>query len=318
LEVLTVEEREAPARGRRRQGVSAEPVSLDLLSATPTRVIPKSDTERKQIQESIKGNFLFSTLDAEQMKIVIDAMEAKEYKAGETIIKQGEDGAEFFELADGSCECYLDMNNGQPPRMVKKYEPGDGFGELALMYNCPRAATIKALTDCHLWAMDRMTFRKVLLFTTAKKRDQYEEFLERVPLLSSLDKYERSRVADALVEVQFAAGEYILRAGDILNTNFYILAEGRAVATKLLDGDKQAPVQVMAYDAGGFFGELALLRNEARAANIVAETNCKCVYIDKASFNRLLGPCEDILKRNQSNYEEIELRIRNRSHSLVG
>lgn len=305
LDVLPVEEtRQPPSRGRRRAGVSAEPVSLDSLAATPTRVIPKTDTERKQIQESIKGNFLFSTLDLDQMKIVIDAMESKKFKAGEVIIKQGDDGDEFFELASGVCECYLDLMNGQAPRMVKRYDPGDGFGELALMYNCPRAATIKAATDCHLWAMDRMTFRKVLLFTTAKKRDQYEDFLGKVPLLASLDKYERSRVADALVEVEFPSGEYILREGDTENTNFYILAEGRAAATKLLD-NKADPVEVMTYESGGFFGELALLRNEARAANIVAQTNCKCVFIDKASFNRLLGPCEDILKRNQADRKSV-------------
>jgi len=305
-----VEERQTPSRGKRRAGVSAEPVSLDALAASVTRIIPKNDSERKHIEDSVKGNFLFSSLDPDQMKIVIDAMESKLYKAGDVIIKQGEDGSEFFNLAEGTCECYLDLRNGQPPRMVKKYEPGESFGELALMYNCPRAATIIAKTDSHLWAMDRMTFRKVLLFTTSKKRDQYEEFLGKVPILASLDKYERSKVADALVEVNFTQGDYILRAGDTHNTNFYILAGGRAVATKVLDEKTE---RVMVYEPGGHFGELALLRNEARAANVVAETNCKCVYIDKASFNRLLGPYEDILKRHQDNYEEIERRIRNRN-----
>jgi len=249
------------------------------------------------------------------MSIVIDAMESKRARLGTHIIRQGEDGDEFFVLESGTCECYLYTGNG-PPKMVKKYEAGESFGELALMYNCPRAATIWATTNCNLWAMDRMTFRKVLLFTTAKKRDQYEEFLGRVPLLASLDKYERSKVADALVECKHKRGDFILRAGDTVNTNFYIMAEGKAIATKSLD-EKSLPVQVMAYETGGFFGELALLRDCARAANIVALTDCITVYIDKASFNRLLGPCEDILKRNQSNYAEIERRLRGRSKSLV-
>jgi cAMP-dependent protein kinase regulator len=294
--------------------VSAEPVSLNALSAQ-TRIIPKTEAERNQIRQAVKMNFLFSALDENQMSTVIDAMESKHYKAGQNIITQGEDGDEFFVLESGICECFLDQK-GAPPKMVKRYEAGESFGELALMYNCPRAATITAKPNCHLWAMDRMAFRKVLLFTTARKRDQYEEFLGRVPLLASLDKYERSKVADALIECKYNKGDYILRAGDTSNTNFYLLSEGKAVATKPLD-DNGPPVQVMAYDAGGFFGELALLRETGRAANIVAVTDCTCVYIDKASFNRLLGPCEDILKRNQANYLEIERRLRGRSKSVV-
>lgn len=65
------------------------------------------------------------------------------------------------------CECYLDLGNGEPPKMVKSYEHGESFGELALMYNTPRAASIRAKTNCILWAMDRTTFQKVKPTSTA-------------------------------------------------------------------------------------------------------------------------------------------------------
>jgi len=301
----------AAARGRRgtrrRTGVSAEPVNMEEMAKSITRVIEKSDTERAQIREAVKTNFLFTSLDDDQMKTVLDAMQSYKYKAGETVIQQGDDGDEFFVLESGNCECYLDFHDGNPPKMVKTYECGESFGELALMYNTARAASIKAKTDAHCWAMDRATFRKVLLFSTAQKRDQYEEFLGNVPLLSSLDKYERSKVADALLQKKYADGEFILKEGDTDDTNFYILAEGEAVATKIID-DSGEPREVMQYKMGDFFGELALITNNPRAANVVSK-GCKCVYIDKASFTRLLGPCEDMVKRNKDNYEEMEKRI---------
>lgn len=309
MEVLKVEGGERRRRDTmRRTGVSAEPVDIEKLAHEETRIIAKTDEERKQIAEAVKSNFLFTSLDQAQMDTVVNAMESKCYKSDDFIIKQGDDGNEFFVLDQGICECYVDFKNGNAPKMVKKYEPGESFGELALMYNCPRAASIQAKTDVLLWAVDRTTFRKVLLSTTAKKRDQYEDFLENVPLFASLDKYERSKIADVLLERSYQADDYIIKAGDTFDTSFYILAAGTAVATKVLTPGSE-PVEVFRYSAGGFFGELALLQQTARAANVLALDDCKCVCIDKASFNRLLGPCEDILKRNQSHYEEVEKRL---------
>lgn len=57
------------------------------------------------------------------------------------------------------------------------------FGELALIYGTPRAATIKAKTDVKLWAIDRDTYRRILMGSTIRKRKLYETFLEKVSIL---------------------------------------------------------------------------------------------------------------------------------------
>jgi cAMP-dependent protein kinase regulator len=77
--------------------------------------------------------------------------------------------------------------------------------------------------------------------------------------------------------------------------------EGEAVATKILSPG-QSPSQVKSYKAGDYFGELALLHNEPRAANVLAKTKLKVVSLERNSFKRLLGPLEDILKRNMDSY----------------
>lgn len=73
------------------------------------------------------------------------------------------------------------------------------FGELALIYGTPRAATIKAKTDVKLWAIDRDTYRRILMGSTIRKRKLYESFLSKVSILGefaplslcgSLDKAE--------------------------------------------------------------------------------------------------------------------------------
>jgi cAMP-dependent protein kinase regulator len=50
----------------------------------------------------------------------------------------------------------------QEPKFLKEYQPGEAFGELALLYNAPRAANITAKTQCTLWSLDRSTFNNIV------------------------------------------------------------------------------------------------------------------------------------------------------------
>lgn len=97
---------------------------------------------------------------------------------------------------------------------MKKYEPGDAFGELALLYNAPRAATITAENECLLWSLDRETFNNIVRDASRKRRERYESFLAKVKILESMEPYERSVLSDAFHEETYKAGEYIIRQGE--------------------------------------------------------------------------------------------------------
>ena len=66
---------------------------------------------------------------------------------------------------------------------------------------------------------------------------------------------------------------------------------------------EKGEVQVLEYASGDYFGELSLLRNQQRAANVKAVTPCVCVTLDRSCFERLLGPVLEILQRNAENYK---------------
>jgi len=63
---------------------------------------------------------------------------------------------------------------------------GGSFGELALIYGTPRAATVRAKTDVKLWGIDRDSYRRILMGSTIRKRKMYDEFLSRVSILGKL------------------------------------------------------------------------------------------------------------------------------------
>lgn len=67
---------------------------------------------------------------------------------------------------------------------------GGSFGELALIYGTPRAATIKAKTDCRLWAIDRDTYRRILMGSQIRKRKLYDELLRNVEIFSKFRSLE--------------------------------------------------------------------------------------------------------------------------------
>ncbi|KNC97745.1 hypothetical protein, variant [Spizellomyces punctatus DAOM BR117] len=291
-------------RGRR-TSVSAESMAPTLDKDYVKLVIPKADEQKQRIETAIRGNFLFKSLDDEQYQDVVNAMAEKRVAAGEEVIKQGGIGDYFYVVETGALDVYV-SRGGQQPVKVADYGPNGSFGELALMYNAPRAATVVATQDCVLWALDRVTFRRILMENTSRKRRMYESFLEEVPLLVSLEPYERHKIADALESVSYNDGDVVIRQGDVGDA-FYIIegGEARVVTTDENGIEHEMP----GLKKGDYFGELALLSDKPRRATVIAKGRLKCATLGKKAFVRLLGPVVDIIKRNASNYLTYSERI---------
>ncbi|KAI1081383.1 camp-dependent protein kinase regulatory subunit [Whalleya microplaca] len=287
----------------RRTSVSAEslkPVADNNDNWTPPSY-PKTAEQLDRLKKAIEGNFLFSHLDDEQNDQILGALQEKPIPAKDIkVITQGDAGDYFYVVEKGNFDVYVNDKGALQPgpdgmgNRVGTIQAGGSFGELALMYNAPRAATvISTESGCTLWALDRVTFRRILMESTFARRRLYESFLEEVPLLSSLTPYERSKIADALETKKFPAGYRIIKQGDI-GTSFFLLESGEADAYK--DGESPS---VKHYKKGDFFGELALLNDAPRAADVISTTEVKVATLGKSAFARLLGPVEGIMRRTR-------------------
>lgn len=171
---------------------------------------------------------------------------------------------------------------------------GKVFGELAILYNCKRTATIKAATDCKLWAIERQVFQTIMMRTGLIRQTEYTNFLKSVPTFLNLSEETLIKIADVLEETTYREGEYIVRQGAGGDT-FFIISKGRVKVTKR-DGDAVEEKFIRNLHKGDFFGEKALQGEEKRTANIVADDaeGVTCLVIDRESFHHLISNIEDI------------------------
>ncbi|KAJ5793882.1 hypothetical protein N7457_000481 [Penicillium paradoxum] len=285
----------------RRTSVSAEslnPTEAGSESWSPPHH-PKTEEQVSRLKSAVSSNFLFSHLDDDQFTTVLNALVEKPIPAKDIkVISQGDAGDYFYIVEKGNFDIYIHTSGAVQPgpdglgNKVASTGPGGSFGELALMYNAPRAATvISTEAKSTLWALDRITFRRILMDSAFQRRRMYEAFLEEVPLLSSLKPYERSKIADALDTIKYPANSTIIHEGDPGDA-FYLLESGEAEATK---NGVSGPVKN--YHRGDYFGELALLDDKPRQASITTKTDVKVARLGRDGFKRLLGPVEGMMRR---------------------
>ena len=287
----------------RRTSVSAE--SMNPQSSADDNWKPpyhaKTPDQLARLKAAVANNFLFSHLDDEQTSQVLGALVEKPIPAkGIKIITQGDAGDYFYIVEKGHFDVYINKTGSVQPgpegmgTKVADIGPGGSFGELALMYNAPRAATIISTEPGSLlWALDRITFRRILMDSAFARRRMYENFLNEVPLLASLEPYQHSKIADSLETQKFPAGSTIIREGD-RGEAFYLLESGTAAAYKKETGDKI----LTKYKKGDYFGELALLDDKPRAASVVSLEEVKVAMLGKEGFQRLLGPVNELMRQN--------------------
>jgi len=302
----------------RRGGVSAE-VQMSLLegnqdASQQEAFQEKSPEQRKQLRDIIRNSrdstlhMLFGGLSPEGLEKVVDAMFVKLVKNGETIIRVDDHG-DYFIVKSGSFEIFAyreikqaDENAEAEHALVKVFEAGAGFafGEMALMHDAPRSRNITATQDSEVWCLGRAAFRQLVSRSHQDKFEEYVKFLQNCDIFSELSKEEIAALAEVFQEEDFDADEAILEQGE-RDDKMFILLKGKAFAC--IRGE-QGEVEVMQYNGGDYFGEIALLTGEPRKASVYANGPVTCLFITSETFNRVLGPLKDFLMRNMSKYQK--------------
>ncbi|CAH0400846.1 unnamed protein product [Chilo suppressalis] len=172
--------------------------------------------------------------------------------------------------------------------------PGKVFGELAILYNCKRTATIKAATDCRLWAIERQCFQTIMMRTGLIRQAEYTDFLKSVPIFKDLPEDTLIKISDVLEETHYQNGDYIIRQGARGDT-FFIISKGQVKVTQKQPNSNDEKF-IRTLTKGDFFGEKALQGDDLRTANIICDSpeGCTCLVIDRETFNQLISALDEI------------------------
>uniref|UniRef100_A0A8C0F5Y2 cGMP-dependent protein kinase n=1 Tax=Bubo bubo TaxID=30461 RepID=A0A8C0F5Y2_BUBBB len=283
----------ANRRRRAKEGVSAEPTTrlYDLnrqatFSFEKARV-QKDSSEKKLITDALNKNQFLKRLEPHQIRDMVECMYERTFQQESYVIRQGEPGNHIFVLKEGSLEVF------QQNKLLSSIPAWTAFGELAILYNCTRTASVKAITNVKTWALDREVFQNIMRVTAQTRQEQYRNFLRSVSLLKNLPEDKLAKIMDCLEVEYYDKGDYVIREGEEGNT-FFIIAKGKVIVTQSTANHSQ-PQLIKNLHKGDYFGEKALISDDVRSANVIAdEHNVECLVIDRETFNQTVGTYEEL------------------------
>lgn len=260
----------------RRSGVRAERVSYDQDKELVKHAKDKED--ELVIKNAISSNeFLRNVLKDDNLQDIIDGMYKRDVEAQEIIITQGEKGMHLFVSGSGTFEVII--NN----KYEATFNDQRVFGELAILYNAKRLATIKAIKKGQLWVLDRQDYVQIVMKNAIREEEELLSFLKNVPILNSASELNLRKTANLLKKEFFKPDSVIVKQGD-RGDKFYIIRAGTVTVTKDNEG------VVASLTRGQFFGEKALLKEDFRQATVTADApGVECLTLDRNEFIEYLG-----------------------------
>ncbi|BFZ03491.1 hypothetical protein BsWGS_06530 [Bradybaena similaris] len=275
----------------KKQGVSGESTSSKTLGYVDLTHHEKDFKSKQLIKDALLSNEFIKVLAATQLREVIDCMYEKKAAKNCYIIREGERGEHLYVCAEGVLEVHKD------DKRLGEIKSGGLFGELAILYNCTRTASVKAVTNTTLWVLDRRVFQTIMMKTGLERREENISFLKSVPLLKQLPSDKLAKIADVLEYDFFHENEYIIREG-ATGDNFFILNKGEVKVTQMIAGHPD-PKEVRRLKRGDYFGEKALLSEDRRTANVIAlPPGVECLTVDRESFTKLIGDLNELRNKD--------------------
>lgn len=247
----------------------------------------KDGPTKDLILAGIRQDCFCKMLGPEQLNAMVEAMQYFVFRAGETIVRQGDPGNYFFVVQDGSYQVSVDG------AVANTFGSGTAFGGIALIYNCPRTATVSAMGDCGLWGVGGVIFRSVLKENSLKHHKVNWEFLHNLRILNGLSSVQKQRIAElAIFAESVEEGTRVITCGEAPTAVYFVkrgelsvMQGGHVDASgRLVEGTRLSQLR-----AGDFFGEHALLSGGAHCSSVVANSRCELVCIGVRQMREVLG-----------------------------
>lgn len=245
----------------------------------------KTPKDYEQISKSLSGHFLFASLSKETIQSIIDQFKLYSIGPKETVFTQGSPGQNFYIIASGRVEVIV---NGKSKKIMVK---GEQFGELALLHDSSRTASVCTIEKTYLWILNGDIFRSIILDLNTKKHEENKSFVNSIPVFFSFSQEQKDSLLSLIVTHDYSDGQNIVNEGDPGNL-LYIIKKGTVSCLK-------AGSEIRKLWPGDFFGEQALLYNTPRTATVTAVGKVTLLSLGRDDLNIAFGShLQQIIYRN--------------------
>ena len=220
--------------------------------------------------EVLDGLPLLDGLEGDVRALVARSFVPVAFAFGETVVRRGDPADAFYVVAEGAARVLVEDENGEEISL-NRLGPGDAFGEIALLEDSPRSATVRASSPLVVLRLDRGVFLAAVelhpglrdAFARQAEARHLGDFLRVHSAFSVLDGPALAELAAGLTERRLDAGEVAIAQGEPADA-MYLVQSGRL-------GVWIDDRRVRTLHAGDPFGELALVQGSPRTATVRAE-----------------------------------------------
>lgn len=251
--------------------------AVEYKEAEKAKFIPwvKEIKDVMGISNSLGKHFIFSTLPCSLRAKIIREMELFHFDANEIVFSQGTIGQNFYLIVKGEVAVMVDWEQ------VDKLKKSDAFGELALIHDFPRTASIVTLMSTYLWVLKRDAFKKAVHGANRVSIEENTKFIKVFPLFSTLNHDQINCLAENMVEYSYRPNKKIISEGEPGEFIFFI----KSGTVKIRKNGRN----VSEILAGGYFGEESLNTDNFHLVSIVSITEVKCGAISRKLIEKSLG-----------------------------
>ncbi|KAL7675663.1 hypothetical protein ACOME3_001931 [Neoechinorhynchus agilis] len=223
----------------------------------------KTDAEADFITKVLKYFYLARNLRIAQLERVVEAFVPMNVVANQVVIRQGDQGDKFYIVESGKFEVTKDG------KRVNKISRGGYFGEIALLYESPRTASVRAVTSGRLWWINQVQFKSRIVAVGQQYNSFYQNILENNPFFKGMDDNTREQLVNAIEQIIFEDGECIVKHGGKDFDSLYFIESGQVRIT--IDGKQRSPPLKRGYA----FGRLLVVDGEDSTRAVVPKVNSR-------------------------------------------
>jgi cAMP-dependent protein kinase regulator len=234
---------------------------------------------------------LFSDLKKEELRRVMEKIQAKEVAQGVVICNEGEPGDSIFIICRGKVGIFRHPVRGGKISLNELKE-GDFFGEFGFFADGKRHATVEALADTTLLEITKQDLQEIIQGFPSVSQVLFKFYKERVldtllvnsSIFKSFSPQERKQILGKFTMEKFPLGATVLQEG-ASGDSLYIVKKGEVeVFTSTPQGAK---VSLGRLKEGDFFGEISLLTGRPRTASVKVLQPAELVHLTKRDFDEV-------------------------------